>query len=89
MIFKWTMPFTFVAAMVRTAWAKLRGYEVLATREHQYFREAICQDCPLFDGEQCGECGCLVMAKTALNTEKCPLNKWPRIWRKKRLARQA
>ena len=83
------MPFTFVAAMCRTGWARLRGYEVLATRTEQEIRELICDGCPFFDGEQCEVCGCLIMAKTALATEKCPKGKWPRIWRKKRLARQA
>lgn len=89
MILKWTMPFSFVAALARTAWAKIAGYEVLATRADQEAREKICCDCPFFDGFQCEACGCIVMAKSALTMEKCPKGKWGSVWRKKSLARQA
>lgn len=89
MIFKWRMPFTAAAAFARGVWAKLRGYEVLATREEQCQREMICEECPFFDGFQCDACGCIVVAKTSITTEKCPKGKWGRIWRKKEIARQA
>jgi hypothetical protein len=74
------MPFTFLAAIAVAAWARVRGYEVLATTEAQSEREAVCDVCEFFDGEQCLVCGCLVQAKTALNTEQCPKKKWSRIW---------
>lgn len=80
MIWKWSMPFTFFAAMARSAWAKLRGYEILASSDRFWERDSVCEACPFQVDEQCTKCGCFVAAKIALNLEKCPLDKWPRIW---------
>lgn len=74
------MPFTFLGAAGVALWARVRGYEILVTPEAQAKREAVCEVCEFFDGDQCAVCGCLVQAKIALNTEKCPKRKWGRIW---------
>lgn len=84
------VPLRALAATIRVSWAKLLGYQVLADPDLQEKREAKCVECPryLHETHQCGVCLCFVDAKTALNTEKCPLDKWPRLWLKKSLANE-
>lgn len=81
------MPFRAAGAALRAIWCKLRGYKVLAEPELYAHREFSCWKCPRYChlNDQCMECGCLVTAKVALNTEKCPLDKWGRVWIKKSL----
>jgi hypothetical protein len=74
------MPFSFLAAMARSAWARVRGYEIFADGETVMDRQDQCVKCEFFDGEQCSVCGCLIAAKTVLALEQCPKKKWPRIW---------
>ena len=64
-------------------------------------RLAICQDCPHFQGNVCGKCGCPLSRerkfrnKLAWRSESCPVGKWPplseyrwQFWRvKKRRSR--
>lgn len=86
MLFKFMAPspFRFIYAMARLAWARLRGYETLATTEEAEARLENCYDCPFFSEKgQCLHCGCFVEAKALLLTEQCPIKKWLRVWRKK------
>lgn len=75
--------FTFVSAM----WGSLvwwwNGYDVIATPDEAWEREAICVQCPRFDHRHgtCRECGCFVMAKTLLLREKCPIGQWSAVKR--------
>jgi len=46
-----------------------------------HLRRNICKTCPerkkiLNTVEYCGQCGCVIFLKTAITTEKCPLDKW-------------
>lgn len=84
------VPLRAFAASIRVTWAKIFGYRVLADFELQEKREVMCVQCPryLHETHQCGACLCFVDAKTALNTEKCPLDKWSRVWIKKSLAKR-
>jgi hypothetical protein len=70
-------------AWLWTRWAKFRGYQVLAPLKDQLGREITCRCCEFFSEGQCNKCGCLIMAKTMLATEKCPVGKWGRLWVKK------
>lgn len=85
MIFRWQMPFLAVAALSRSVWARLAGYEVLAASETQESRQEICSTCENLDEEagQCKICGCMTFTKTALSVERCPVGKWDAIWSKK------
>jgi hypothetical protein len=67
-------------------WAGWRGWEVIATPETMESRSLSCFECEHwdFDTTQCKKCGCLVMAKTMLALEKCPVKRWGREWRRKR-----
>ena len=39
-------------------------------------RRSICRECPLRKGAFCSECHCLLIAKTRVVDERCPLHKW-------------
>jgi hypothetical protein len=41
-------------------------------------RYSICQGCPelIKLTKQCKKCGCFMVAKTKLETAKCPIGKW-------------
>jgi hypothetical protein len=73
----------FLAAWGRYWWARLRGYEVLASPELQSVRYNRCQRCEHNSEDVCALCGCLIYGKIALNTEECPARKWRRMKVKK------
>lgn len=89
MKFTLMMPLRALGAAIRVGWANFRGFKVLTDPFVAEERAAICAECPFFDADevQCRKCGCLIDAKVVLNTEKCPLDKWPRLWIKKSLAK--
>ena len=60
----------FSRAMVK--WAK-KGFKTVSKDEY-IKRRSICSDCS--GGWRCPHCGCMIWAKAALATEKCPENKW-------------
>lgn len=39
-------------------------------------RMVICGLCPSREGNRCGECGCILSAKTRSPDSECPLGKW-------------
>jgi hypothetical protein len=90
---KFPNPFRFVLAMARTAWARLRGYEMLVNEAEEFARWNICRRCPHrivgpeLIGDQCGKCTCLLDAKVLLAMEECPIKKWKRVWRRSRETR--
>lgn len=70
--------------MARTAWAQLRGYEILVTAEEREARLDKCDWCEyLTDCAQCRICTCFVDGKTWLAAESCPAGQWKAIWRKR------
>lgn len=48
----------------------------LATQGTKDNRRNICNDCPSRRSILCGQCGCIIRAKTAIDNEKCPIGKW-------------
>ena len=46
------------------------------SKEQKDERRVICNNCERRMGILCRECGCIIMAKTAMSGEKCPLDKW-------------
>ncbi len=50
--------------------------QIIADPDMQQLRIQICQTCPHLAGSRCGKCGCFTIAKTKLETEKCPVDKW-------------
>lgn len=46
-----------------------------ATTEESKRRFQICNPCEFRKGTLCGECGCVLVAKTR-SESKCPKNKW-------------
>lgn len=47
-----------------------------ADRETSKQRILTCHGCPRYSYGACMECGCIVLVKTKLKDEKCPLGKW-------------
>jgi hypothetical protein len=41
-------------------------------------RLAVCRQCEFFNNrlQQCGKCGCFMLAKTTLERAHCPIMKW-------------
>lgn len=60
----------FIKAMFR--WGK-SGLACVSKDEYVR-RRSICSECT--DGWRCPHCGCMLWAKVALATEKCPEEKW-------------
>jgi hypothetical protein len=54
----------------------VRGGKVLADKETRDARIAICEQCPSLVNNRCVKCGCYTAAKVAIQTEKCPIEKW-------------
>lgn len=73
----------FFAAWARNKWWKLKGWEPLTPVHWLHTRNARCEICVLNQDGVCSACGCLVMAKTLLASEKCPKGFWSRIRIKK------
>ena len=77
------MAWRFIKAMARFQWAKQAGYETIAPAGGQAFRNAHCNICPNNEGGQCKRCDCLILAKTMMAQEECPIGLWHRIWIKR------
>ena len=60
----------FAKAMLR--WGK--SGLACVSKEEYVRRRSICSECT--DGWRCPHCGCMLWAKVALATEKCPQGKW-------------
>ena len=50
----------------------------MASDEEKERRAEICSTCPSLRKEEyrCGECGCFLKFKIAMQTSTCPINKW-------------
>ena len=84
MIFRLDSVFRAVATSWRLAYARFFGWDTLSTPAETEDRLDICNRCEeLTEDRQCRVCTCFVDAKTMLTTEKCPKNKWFRIWRRR------
>jgi hypothetical protein len=76
-------PLKLAKAALVAAYAKWRGYQIIATKRTMRSRFRLCRICvhnP--DGFQCAKCSCLLEAKISLNTERCPAGRWERVWKK-------
>ena len=84
MIVRWDSPFRYLAAQARRLFAWLLDFETLVTDQEWGVRMERCLRCEeLVNNEQCRICSCYVDAKAFLALERCPKNKWKRIWRRK------
>lgn len=75
-----TMAIHFVWSMLRHQWARLMGYSVFAPPASQAFRNRKCELCPFNQEGQCERCRCLILAKTMMALEECPIGLWHRVW---------
>lgn len=74
------MALKFVRSMLRHQWARWRGYEVIAPYGIQVWRNRKCDKCKFnFEG-QCLKCKCLVLSKTMMALERCPIRLWNPVW---------
>lgn len=73
----------FVKAWVRYQWAAANGYKLIATSAVMERRSKLCETCDFYNDGVCDRCGCLILSKTLLNTEKCPVGRWGALWIKK------
>ncbi len=78
------MAWKFFVAMARHQWAKWQGYEVLAPVGIHAWRDRQCQSCEFNNEGQCMKCKCLVLSKTVMALEKCPVRKWNPVWIKRK-----
>jgi len=54
-----------------------KGVDLSVSEEVKAKRRKICEECPhLTKLGRCDQCGCFYMAKTAVATSECPLQKW-------------
>jgi len=74
----------FIGAYWRAKVAKWQGYDPIAPTIAQNRRLEICNMCDFFQDGECLKCGCSVVAKTMMATEKCPVGRWKRLWIRKR-----
>jgi hypothetical protein len=58
--------------------AFLNPHTNYSSEEEQNNRINICNSCEFFfkPTKQCKKCGCVMTAKVALKSAKCPINKW-------------
>jgi len=64
-----------MAAHFAKAMSKWMGAGVPVVSKEIYIKRRVaCSEC--HDGSTCPVCGCQLWAKAALETEKCPKNKW-------------
>lgn len=73
----------FLRSMARHQWAKWRGYYVIAPGGIRAWRETTCNKCPFNDCGQCSKCSCLVISKTMMALESCPIRLWRPVWIKR------
>lgn len=66
----------FFDAVERTAMRLMRGKRVIASGDVRKKRSEICDSCDLRSKNRCTQCGCQLLAKVALDGEKCPIGKW-------------
>lgn len=68
----------FISALGRVGDALAHGQKVLTLDEKVKFRLSKCNRCEYIhsDKKTCNLCGCFIIAKTKLETEKCPAGKW-------------
>lgn len=69
-------PLRFLASILRDLGWWVRGYRLLAPDYLVEARREACEACPFNDGDQCGQCGCILEAKIRLACEECPLKVW-------------
>jgi hypothetical protein len=74
------MAWHFMMAMLRHQWAKNCGYEIFAPPAAQEYRGHQCGICPANEAGQCKKCTCLILAKTMMALEECPIGMWHRVW---------
>lgn len=73
----------FFFSMVRHQFAKWQGYEVFTPKAALGYRTRRCNKCGSNEDGQCMECKCLVISKTVMALEACPLGRWSRVWVKR------
>jgi hypothetical protein len=74
------MAWKFIRSMLRHQWAKWVGYEIIAPAASQASRNRKCEICPYNEEGQCHRCQCLIVAKTMMALEECPIGLWHRVW---------
>lgn len=72
----------FIWSFLKFNWAKIRGYDPIAPTAEVMMREGRCSRCCHYDDGQCRICKCLILSKTLLATEACPVGRWDALWRK-------
>lgn len=75
--------FQFFSAWAALTWSKLAGYRTLTTPDEMEYRFSKCSPCKFYRDGVCAACGCLVVSKIMLTSEKCPKSFWSRVWVKR------
>jgi Family of unknown function (DUF6171) len=52
------------------------GNKTVVSDDVRESRWSICLECPMLQNNRCTQCGCFMKVKTALQTSKCPIDKW-------------
>lgn len=72
--------FRFFWAWARVQYFKLMGYQILAPPKIVAHRQAECDVCAHNQEGVCGQCKCLILAKTMLAAESCPRKYWNAVY---------
>lgn len=74
--------FNYAGSRIRIAYWKFRGWRLFVTDEESDERWNECFMCPKADLREgvCTACGCPLDAKLPLASEKCPDEKWKRVY---------
>lgn len=54
----------------------MKTKKILAPQETIRNRVTICKSCEFLKNHRCTICGCFIVAKAGLDSEKCPKEKW-------------
>ncbi len=52
------------------------GQPIRVSMQKYIDRMSVCNTCEYLNNFRCAKCGCQLMAKAMLETEKCPVGKW-------------
>jgi hypothetical protein len=79
------MAWHFGVSMIRHWWAKRWGYEIFTPKAALAFRDCHCRVCPNNEDGQCKKCNRLILSKTMMALEECPIGLWHRVWVKRKM----
>ena len=66
----------FVLSVANAVTHAIKTKKVLAERSVTEKRVSTCKSCQYLSANRCKSCGCFIVVKTAIESEKCPKGYW-------------